>query len=100
MIPYPSLLKAFQHAVFGYTLPRSVTNSHFNAPLNPFKQYSEPEFIQIIASIEEEANIMRHPTSDQDMSSKTDFMLTDQQYRDLFKEGFATEATYTILKLI
>lgn len=94
-------MKAFQHAVFGHTLPRHHTNSHFDAPLNPFKQYSETEFPLIIANIEREANLLKNPQNDRGESTETDYMLTEKQYSDLFSEGaFANEATYTILKLI
>lgn len=69
LLPNSSLIKQFQYSVFGFSLPKSFTQSHLQPPINPFEPLENyKQIVQQIYRVE--------PSGDE--------MLTLQQYHDLF----------------
>lgn len=76
ILPKSTLIKAFQFALFGMTLPRNQTCEQ--KPLNPFKPYeSEDDYLSVIADIQLESHKHALP-SDYVLPHETDYMLTEK----------------------
>ena len=65
-------------------MPRHHSNSHLEEPLNPFKPFdTDEEFRAAIKEISKhDAGVLR--ISDSELAHKTDYMLSDKQYEELF----------------